>query len=117
MVAGEITSAPAGHLSRLGARHRALRRRVPCLPRSPRDHAARARRRRARHALRDAGRRGDPPRARAVAGAWGADDGRGLGALREGGCGFDIHAGAVIDGRDRRRVERLCRYLARPPIA
>jgi hypothetical protein len=31
--------------------------------------------------------------------------------------GFDIHAGAVIDGRDRRRVERLCRYLARPPIA
>jgi hypothetical protein len=31
--------------------------------------------------------------------------------------GFDVHAGAVIDGRDRRRVERLCRYLARPPIA
>jgi len=31
--------------------------------------------------------------------------------------GFDIHAGAVIDGRDRPRVERLCRYLARPPIA
>ncbi|MDC0744939.1 transposase [Polyangium mundeleinium] len=31
--------------------------------------------------------------------------------------GFDVHAGAAIDGRDRKRVERLCRYLARPPIA
>jgi hypothetical protein len=30
---------------------------------------------------------------------------------------FDIHAGAVSDGRDRHRVDRLCRYLARPPIA
>jgi hypothetical protein len=30
--------------------------------------------------------------------------------------GFDTHAGAVIDGRDRPRVERPCRYLARPPI-
>ena len=31
--------------------------------------------------------------------------------------GFDVHAGASIDGRDRPRVERLCRYLGRPPIA
>jgi hypothetical protein len=31
--------------------------------------------------------------------------------------GFDVHAGAAIDGRDRKRVERVCRYLARPPIA
>jgi hypothetical protein len=31
--------------------------------------------------------------------------------------GFDVHAGAAIDGRDRPRVERLCRYLGRPPIA
>jgi len=31
--------------------------------------------------------------------------------------GFNVHAGARIDGRDRKRVERVCRYLARPPIA
>jgi hypothetical protein len=31
--------------------------------------------------------------------------------------GFNVHAGARIDGRDRPRVERVCRYLARPPIA
>jgi hypothetical protein len=31
--------------------------------------------------------------------------------------GFDVHAGAAIDGRDRPRVERLCRYLGRPPVA
>ena len=31
--------------------------------------------------------------------------------------GFNVHAGAAIDGRDRQRVERVCRYLARPPIA
>jgi hypothetical protein len=31
--------------------------------------------------------------------------------------GFNVHAGAAIDGRDRLRVERLCRYLGRPPIA
>jgi hypothetical protein len=28
-----------------------------------------------------------------------------------------LHAGAAIDVWDRKRVERLCRYLARPPIA
>ena len=38
---------------------------------------------------------------------------------REGECaaivmGFNVHAGARIDGRDRPRVERVCRYLARP---
>ena len=31
--------------------------------------------------------------------------------------GVNIHAGAAIDGRDRRRLERLCRYVVRPPIA
>jgi hypothetical protein len=31
--------------------------------------------------------------------------------------GFDLHAGAAIDGRDRRRVDRLGRYLGRPPMA
>jgi hypothetical protein len=32
-------------------------------------------------------------------------------------AGFNVHAGAAIDGRDRKRVERVCRYLVRPPIA
>ena len=31
--------------------------------------------------------------------------------------GFNVYAGDSIDGRDRRRIERMCRYLARPPIA
>ena len=31
--------------------------------------------------------------------------------------GFNVHAGAAIDGRGRKRVERVCRYLVRPPIA
>ncbi len=32
-------------------------------------------------------------------------------------AGVNIHASAAIDGRDRRRLERLCRYVARPPIS
>lgn len=31
--------------------------------------------------------------------------------------GVNVHAATVVDGRDRKRLERLCRYLARPPIA
>ena len=31
--------------------------------------------------------------------------------------GFSLHVGDQIDGRDRNRVERLIRYIARPPIA
>lgn len=31
--------------------------------------------------------------------------------------GFNVHAKVAIDGRDRRQVERICRYLGRPPIA
>lgn len=31
--------------------------------------------------------------------------------------GFNVYAGDAIDGRDRKRVERMCRYLAWPPIA
>jgi len=31
--------------------------------------------------------------------------------------GFNVHAKVAIDGRDRNRVERVCRYLGRPPIA
>jgi hypothetical protein len=29
----------------------------------------------------------------------------------------NVHAKVVIDGRDRARLERLCRYIARPPLA
>jgi len=31
--------------------------------------------------------------------------------------GFNVHALIVVDGRDRARLERVVRYLARPPIA
>ena len=30
---------------------------------------------------------------------------------------LNVYAGDAIDGRDRKRVQRMCRYLARPPIA
>jgi hypothetical protein len=31
--------------------------------------------------------------------------------------GINIHAGVAFDARDKLRMERMCRYLARPPIA
>lgn len=31
--------------------------------------------------------------------------------------GVNVHAKVAFDGRDRQRLERLCRYLARPPLA
>ncbi len=31
--------------------------------------------------------------------------------------GFSLHAGVAVGGQDRARLERLCRYLSRPPIA
>jgi hypothetical protein len=31
--------------------------------------------------------------------------------------GVNVHAKQVVDGRDRKRLERLCRYITRPPIA
>jgi hypothetical protein len=31
--------------------------------------------------------------------------------------GFSLHAGVSVPGQDRKRLERLCRYIARPPIA
>jgi hypothetical protein len=31
--------------------------------------------------------------------------------------GFSLHAGVAIGGHDRKRIERLCRYISRPPIA
>ena len=36
-------------------------------------------------------------------------------ALAEVG-GINVHVGPAIDGRDRKRLERVCRYLARPPV-
>src|SRR5207247_10508911 len=33
------------------------------------------------------------------------------------GMGVNVHAKVAVDGRDRERLERVCRYLARPPIA
>ena len=31
--------------------------------------------------------------------------------------GMQLHAATTVDGRDRRRLERICRYLLRPPFA
>ena len=31
--------------------------------------------------------------------------------------GINVHAGVAFDARDKPRMERMCRYLARPPIA
>lgn len=31
--------------------------------------------------------------------------------------GVDVHASVAVDGRDRPRLERLCRYVARPPLS
>jgi hypothetical protein len=31
--------------------------------------------------------------------------------------GFDLHGGVAVAGEDRDRLEQLCRYLLRPPIA
>lgn len=31
--------------------------------------------------------------------------------------GMHLHAATTVDGRDRRRLERVCRYLLRPPFA
>jgi hypothetical protein len=44
----------------------------------------------------------------------------GEGAVRAdcvAGGGFSLHAGVAVPARDRKRLERLCRYVARPPVA
>ncbi|MCP5065959.1 MAG: hypothetical protein GY946_05270 [bacterium] len=33
------------------------------------------------------------------------------------GFGMQLHAAVVVDGRDRKRLERICRYLLRPAFA
>jgi hypothetical protein len=40
-----------------------------------------------------------------------------LGSCHARRNGFDLHAGVVVPPRDRARLERLCRYALRPPIA
>jgi len=40
-----------------------------------------------------------------------------LPAVRRGVMGFDLHVGARIRAGDRKRLERLCRYVMRPPLA
>jgi hypothetical protein len=41
----------------------------------------------------------------------------GRGPCHAKGNGFDLHAAVVVPPRDRARLERLCRYTLRPPIA
>jgi hypothetical protein len=36
---------------------------------------------------------------------------------RRSTSGFELHAGVTVRARDRRGLERLCRYIGRPPIA
>ncbi len=31
--------------------------------------------------------------------------------------GFDLHAGVRIPAREHKRLERLCQYILRPPVA
>ncbi len=33
------------------------------------------------------------------------------------GFGMQLHAAVTVDGRDRKRLERVCRYLLRPAFA
>jgi hypothetical protein len=49
---------------------------------------------------------------------------RGQSAARSGSAGLcgevrgvNVHAGSAIDSRDRKRLQRLCRYIARPAIS
>ena len=37
--------------------------------------------------------------------------------LRVSAFGMQLHAATTVDGRDRKQLERLCRYMLRPPFA
>ena len=41
----------------------------------------------------------------------------GHGPCHARGNGFDLHAAVVVPPQDRARLERLCRYALRPPVA
>ena len=45
------------------------------------------------------------------------EDGVRSGALCYAARGFSLHAATRIEATDRRRLERLCRYVIRPPVA
>ncbi len=45
------------------------------------------------------------------------EDGVRSGALCYASRGFSLHAATRIDATDRRRLERLCRFVIRPPVA
>jgi len=45
------------------------------------------------------------------------EDGVRTGALCYASRGFSLHAATRIEAADRRRLERLCRYVIRPPVA
>ena len=37
--------------------------------------------------------------------------------LTESAFGMHLHAATTVDGRDRKQLERVCRYMLRPPFA
>ena len=45
------------------------------------------------------------------------DDGDGHGRSPRNAYGFDLHAGVHTAAQERSRLERLCRYLLRPPLS
>jgi hypothetical protein len=45
------------------------------------------------------------------------EDGVRTGALCYAARGFSLHAATRVEASDRRRLERLCRYVIRPPVA
>ena len=47
----------------------------------------------------------------------GATDPSGLGSCHARHNGFDLHAGLCVPADQRDRLERLCRYALRPPVA
>ena len=53
-------------------------------------------------------RRGDPAE---------ADEGPNLGRCHARQNGFDLHAGVLVPAGERERLERVCRYTLRPPVA
>ena len=69
------------------------------------------------------GRRALGARAGAPVQRWGGSaELRALARLDLGPChaqwnGFDLHAAVLVPARDRARLERLCRYALRPPVA
>ncbi|NQW05609.1 MAG: transposase, partial [Acidobacteria bacterium] len=45
------------------------------------------------------------------------EDGFRAGALCYASRGFSLHAATRVEATDRRRLEQLCRYVVRPPVA